>query len=368
MFPFRGRFQGAIAAAFLVLLMLGSFMPDPFVGGPSSVGNKPSKLFSISYLRHYFDSNMRYAATAPMLRGLIEYSLASSSSQNVYVGRHGHLYYGGEDAAAQSAGAVYRPVEIGHFIEMVASLNRALADRNIKLVVAIPPNSQSIAARDLPWWSVQRGPLEYDLALAELQKRTITTIDLKTTLLATQEGGDLYRYNDTHWKTLGALLAYNAVVGGVGHGEWQLEPKAVLGNTGPAPEGDLAHFMGIQRFLGDNEPSLLSPPWETWNTINLLKSPPYQPLFEPYSYERNDTSGAERVLILGDSFTRGFWLPFFLRTTVETIGWMHHSKCGFDFKDIERFAPTIVILAPTEREMPCDPTQWPLGLAHATQN
>ena len=78
-------------------------------------------------------------------------------------------------------------------------------------------------------------------------------------------------------------------------------------------------------------------------------------------YERRG-EGGERVLVLGDSFTQKFWLPLLQHSDAERIGWMHHSGCGFDFADVERFEPTLVILAPTERGMPCSLKAWPHGL------
>ena len=66
--------------------------------------------------------------------------------------------------------------------------------------------------------------------------------------------------------------------------------------------------------------------------------------------------------MLGDFFTQKFWLPLFQRSDAERIGWMHLSKCGFDFADLERFEPTLVIIAPTERAMPCTLDEWPVGL------
>ena len=44
------------------------------------------------------------------------------------------------------------------------------------------------------------------------------------------------------------------------------------------------------------------------------------------------------------------------------IGWMHFALCSFDFTDVARFRPKHVILAPTERFMPCPPKNWPKDL------
>jgi hypothetical protein len=58
------------------------------------------------------------------------------------------------------------------------------------------------------------------------------------------------------------------------------------------------------------------------------------------------------VLVIGDSFTRGFWQDYFGLHAGKYI-WMHHELCGFAASVVERYAPDIVILAPVERQMFC---------------
>ena len=68
------------------------------------------------------------------------------------------------------------------------------------------------------------------------------------------------------------------------------------------------------------------------------------------------------ILVLGDSFTQGFWQPLLMHSGAARIGWMHFALCSFDFTDVARFRPKHVILAPTERFMPCPPKNWPKDL------
>jgi alginate O-acetyltransferase complex protein AlgJ len=171
----------------------------------------------------------------------------------------------------------------------------------------------------------------------------------------------LYRLTDSHWTTRGAVFAFNLVVSGAGHREWTVDPQAVLSPLTPVAGGDLAHLMGIQRYLTDADAPILPMPEGGWEKVDILRSPPIDG-FDSYAYGRRRAEGGERVLVLGDSFTNLFWGPLFLRSDAERIGWMHHGACGFDFDDVERFEPTLVILAPTERKMPCVLTAWPAAL------
>jgi alginate O-acetyltransferase complex protein AlgJ len=362
----RRRFQGIVAVAILVLVMLGGLVPDPFVTLLPGSQPKQAQIGTLGQLTgffdgigDYFDSNMNYAASVPLLRGIVEYELGASSSPKVYIGRNNHLFYAAESAAAQSAGAIYRRSETLHFVDMATILRRELERRGAKLVVTIPPNAQSIAIDDLPSWSKARPPFEYDLAMGELRKRGIASVDLKTPFLAMEDRDAIYRLTDTHWRMRGAVLAFNLVVPGAGHPEWTVNPEAVLGPVTPIPGGDLARFMGIQRYLTDADAQMLPALEGGWEKLDILRPSPFAGVFDSYAYGRKGAKGGERVLVLGDSFTYYFWLPLFQRSDAERIGWMHHGFCGFDFADVERFEPTLVILAPTERVMPCALAAWP---------
>ncbi len=58
------------------------------------------------------------------------------------------------------------------------------------------------------------------------------------------------------------------------------------------------------------------------------------------------------MVVVGDSFTRGYWQDYFALRAGRYV-WMHHEQCGFMQSVVEFYAPDIVILAPTERQMFC---------------
>jgi alginate O-acetyltransferase complex protein AlgJ len=103
------------------------------------------------------------------------------------------------------------------------------------------------------------------------------------------------------------------------------------------------------------------PPISTWKESGTIHSPPHLDLFQPYALE-NAPDGAG-IFVLGDSFTQSYWQPLLLTSGASHIGWMHFALCSFNFSDVARFRPTYVILAPTERLMPCPQNNWPHGLA-----
>ncbi|CAM5443214.1 hypothetical protein AFEL58S_02694 [Afipia felis] len=350
------RYQGPFIAGLCLLLLLGSFAPDPLASGRAN-SSKPQHIFKSAY--DYFRSKSRYVALAPFIRGSIGYSLSSSLSSRVYIGRNQHLYYGEDNATDQSVGDIYRPDKVIRFVDMAAITHRELNKAGADLIVALAPNAQSVAIEDLPARPGSK-PLEYDLALTQLRSRGVKTSDVKSALLMRRDGNALYARTDTHWNNLGALLAFNRVVSDAGHPEWVV-PESRLGPMIEVPGGDLSRFMGIQKLLSESVPSFPNLNIKLWKKVSILQSALFGG-FSHYAYQRDDVEGA-RVLIVGDSFTQRFWLPFLHAAQgVESVAWLHHSMCQFDFEDVLRFRPNLVILIPTERYMPCASDRWPSGL------
>jgi hypothetical protein len=360
------RRLGVIAAAILVLVMIGALLPDP-VGTWRPFDLPRDRLRTTAWLAalpaavsRYVASNFGYGRSMPLLRGITEYAFSNPSDPRVFIGRNAHLYYNGENVVGQSTGSIYRPTEVRHFVDMADALRRALATTGGKLLVMLPPNAPSVATRDLPsWWHVS-GPLEYDLAMTELRQRGIATIDLKAALTARPDADELYRTTDGHWRWSGALVAFNLAMNAIGHGEWSLDPATSLSPV-TVRGGDLARLIGLQDYLSDQDYVVRGVPGG-WTATDVIQTAPFMGVFIPFAYER--APSGVRILVLGDSFTQGYWDPMLQFTGAARVGWMHHGFCTFDFNAVERFEPTIVILAPTERSMPCPADNWPRGLPH----
>jgi alginate O-acetyltransferase complex protein AlgJ len=363
------RYLGVIIMVLLVLVMFGSLVPDPmgaarpftWAGGKTAFIDRANALSRA--ISNYVSGNFGYSRSMPYLRGFIGNVFDAPNHPNVYYGRNKRLYFNGDNAVGQSSGSVYRQAAVEHFAEVADAMRRALAASGGKLVVMIPPNSQSMPSKDLPaWWRIS-GSLEYDLAIRELRQRGITTIDLKATFAAMPDVDNLYLRTDTHWRWKAALLAYNMAMQAIGHAEWSLDPATTLGPLAPAPSGDLARMLAMSDSFSDSDYALNLPQLTSvWKPTDTFRSPPFQDAFFPYASER--APDGVGILVLGDSFTMGFWRPLLERSGASRTGWMHFALCGFDFRDLERFKPDYVIIAPTERFMPCPPKNWPNGLSH----
>jgi len=366
--PAHRRYLGPAVLALLVLVMVGSLVPDPIdawhpfrvAAWKTSFSDRINALTKA--VRQFVGDNFSYARSLPYLRGALEYAVLTPSDPRVYFGQHRHLFYNSENVVGQSTGSLYRTDNVRHFVDVVDALRQALAASGGNVVVLSPPNAQSIPMRDLPpWWRIS-SPLEYDLAMRELRERGITTIDLKTAFAASPDLDTLYRRTDSHWRMSAALMAFNMAMRAIGHGDWSLDPATSLAPLARVPAGDLAHLIGLQDHLSDTDYALrVDPPARAWTAIDVFRGSPYAG-FIPYALER--APNGKRLLVLGDSFTMVTWRPLLEHVGAARIGWMHFSECAFDFTDVARFQPSYVIVAPTERLIPCKLTNWPRGLPH----
>jgi alginate O-acetyltransferase complex protein AlgJ len=78
-------------------------------------------------------------------------------SKLVLVGRHGRLFYLGDDSVQQSAGLVRRDSQVMETADFLAAMRDALGQRDIRLLVALPPNVATIYQDDLPSWARRNG-------------------------------------------------------------------------------------------------------------------------------------------------------------------------------------------------------------------
>jgi hypothetical protein len=281
--------------------------------------------------------------------GVVRYAVLLPSDLRVIIGRDRWLFLAGDGTIEQATGQVLREARIAEFADRAAQFQARLASRDARLLVAIPPNGATINRARLPAWAAAKPPkTEYDLMLAALAARGVAAVDLRPTLLAANSLRPVYRKTDTHWNRLGALVAYNAAVEALGEPGWVIDPDRVFREFEPATGGDLARLLAIDADVGDEDA--------------VIDLSPYRP--PPVVRTRIDTqfeSGGDlveaprdgpTVVVIGDSFTQGFWQDYFSLHARRYV-WIHHEQCGFVVALVESFDPQIVILAPTERQMFC---------------
>lgn len=279
-------------------------------------------------------ARLRYAADLP-------------SDLRVIIGRDNWLFLNGDGTIEQATGKLLRETEIARFADRAAALRAQLAGKGARLLVAIPPNGATINRARLPAWAAEAPPLtEYDLMMRALSARGVDAVDLRAPLLAA--GPPVYRRTDTHWNKFGALVGYNAAVGALGKPGWTIDPARVLRGFVPVEGGDLARLLALSGDLTDEDADIdLTPYGAQPVTVG-----PFETQFESGGDLIESGRDGPSVLVIGDSFTRGFWQDYFALHARRYV-WMHHEQCGFKPSAVDAAEPDIVILAPTERQMFC---------------
>jgi hypothetical protein len=270
----------------------------------------------------------------------------------VLIGREGRLFYLGDEAVRQSAGLLMRDQRVSDTVAVLTRINVALAARGARFVVAVAPNAATTYPDFLPPWARNRGRrTEYDLFLDELAANGVRAADLRPSVEAARAEGPVFYTNDTHWTARGAIAGFNAVVEADSHSDWRIDPKSALSPLVTRNGGDLARMLGFEDSATEMVENLIMPPGRT----------------ERFSGGPNDyvaTSGrpGPTVMVVGDSFTLGYFNPM-LMPHVGRLVWLHHSFCGFDWKAIDQFRPDEVWWVPTERYLVCNSGATPANFA-----
>jgi hypothetical protein len=279
-------------------------------------------------------ARLRYAADLP-------------SDSRVVIGRDNWLFLNGDGTIEQATGKWLREAEIAKFAERAAALRARLAPTGARLIVAIPPNGATVNRARLPAWAAETPAVtEYDLMMRALHLRGVEAVDLRVPLLGS--GPPVYRRTDTHWNKYGALIGYNAVVNALGKTDWLIDPARVLRGFVPVAGGDLARLLALSKDLADEDAEIDLAPY----AARPFEAAPFETQFESGGDLIETGREGAAVLVIGDSFTRGFWQDYFALHAKRYI-WMHHEQCGFKQSVVDAAKADIVILAPTERQMFC---------------
>ena len=306
----------------------------------------------------------RFGLRAQMIR--LHANLAKrwlgEGSESVLVGRHGRLFYLGDGSVKQSAGLVRRDSEITETADFLAAMRDALGQRNIRFLVASPPNAATIDQDDLPNWARnKRGATEYDRLLADLAARGVTMVDLRPAVWTARSKGPAYFLYDTHWTPRGAIAGFNAVAEADGHPEWRVDADAVLAPLSQRQGGDLARMIGVSDDVAEPSEQLALPP-EVFPSGSKVEVTGGQfPIYVTTSGRPGKT-----IMVVGDSFTKSYLAPMLLKD-VGRVVWQHHKWCAFDWKMIDRFQPDEVWWMPTERYLLCSPNVRPEGFPGGQQ-
>jgi alginate O-acetyltransferase complex protein AlgJ len=300
-------------------------------------------------LDRYLGEHFGLRAELVRLHGLLRYAVHLPSDLRVIIGRDNWLFLNGDGTIEQATGARLRESEIAKFADRAASLKDRFGARQAQFLVTVLPNGSTINRSRLPAWAAEAPRItEYDLMMRALAARNVASLDLRPALLAANAGHPTYRRTDTHWTKFGALIAYNATVAALGRPDWTIDPARVLRGFAPVEGGDLARLLAVAQDLRDEDAVIDLSPYGP--------PPPQAAKIDTQSEWGGDLVETGRagptVVVIGDSFTRGYWQDYFSVHAGRYV-WIHHEQCGFALSVVEAYAPAIVLLAPVERQMFC---------------
>ena len=102
-------------------------------------------------------------------------------------------------------------------------------------------------------------------------------------------------------------MAYDAVVDALGEPDWAIDPDRVLRGFETAPGGDLARLLAVSAGVTDEDARIDLSSYGP----RALSISPIDTQFESGGDLIDTGRSGPTVLVIGDSFTRGFWQDYF---------------------------------------------------------
>ena len=347
-----------------VAMGIGAFRPHP----PATLAAEnrviapwpplaPTREFATGFERAFSD---RFGARNALLRlhnRVLVRVFGVSPAPNVLIARDGWLFFKGEDGHALDR--FYRgtlPVDDSQLRGVVDELRRRahyLAPQGIAYVVTIAPDKATIYPEMLPAWVrpvTPRSPLDRLVAMIE-SDGSIRYVDLRPLLRAAKARDRVYYATDSHWNSLGAPVAYEAIMRAIGDA---LAPRTVS----IAPVTLPPYVPGVDVYHGDLARMTGDP--------NHFPEPDYAPLWKilsatdsrcakrqdagkdlGYAWYACDRPGLPRAVMYRDSMA----IPLIPLLSENFAHVVYVESHRFDPAFIARETPDVVIEEMVERAM-----------------
>ncbi len=180
--------------------------------------------------------------------------------ERVVLGKDGWLYLGNSSNQVidQHRGLISMPLDTLHTIATrLEQRQQELAQRGIKLVIFIAPDTQTIYPENLPDWAFPSfRPSRLDKFIAYMkQTTTIPIVDVRDTLTAVKPIRSVYFQTNTHWNSFGAIVSCAALLNQL-QTDFptlsNLREKDYTITQMPGYTGDLAELCMLQSSLIEN--------------------------------------------------------------------------------------------------------------------
>lgn len=275
---------------------------------------------------------------------------------NVMVGADGWLFYTGGRVVEQVTGEDIHIDRLESMVDFVERIYKESSQRKIKFLFIVAPNKHTIYREKMPS-KMQTVPAEQErtILLNLMQDRNIPTVDLVPILREARTYNQVYWKTDTHWNELGSYIAFNAIVDEFGYGGEGVEiNKSFVTYNDAGFSGDLARMLGLDALL--TEPRLeYRPPRVVVGNTNTIKrsSISYSDTdkgTELTGYELEANQPGPTILVIGDSFAT--FATYFMGFAKKVV-FVHHSHCRFDWNEVYKYAPDLILYQTAERYVGC---------------
>lgn len=244
--------------------------------------------------------------------------------------------------------------ELEHWVRTMERNQRWLAERGIRMLIAIAPNKHSIYPEYMPdWANVVDTEGRYQQILARLNKgSSLEMVDLHTALRKAKRRVRVYHKHDGHWNDLGAHVAYTAIVERIQESLPNVPLRSLDGfdvEWTEEPIGSMTKRLNIAEWMPEEIPQLrLRSPsnvirrdWPEGSPSDLMD------LIHLTQVIESDLPEQPKIVFVRDSFATSisrFAQESFQRTTL-----IHNGYGGFRRGLVMSQNPDIVVYEITER-------------------
>lgn len=222
-------------------------------------------------------------------------------NQSVMVGKENWLFYKGNDCIQDYRGGyVLTTEELEAYAAAAEALSNALEDSGARLCIMITPNKEAIYGDAYLPDKVRKfsSQSRADQIVAYLRENTnVSVIYPKETLQKAAEEYQVWKKYDTHWNNLGAFVASQDLLGGLGMERTSLSDVTVAEDG--TCSGDLAGMLGRTAKFSDDVSYQIT---DYNGDITCERTDYLQQSNLSFAQYESDALNAATLLCIGDSF------------------------------------------------------------------
>ncbi len=295
---------------------------------------------------NYYNDNLPFRSQLIRANGLIDFKLFGQSPvDRVIVGKEGWLFYNPpiEDSQpiAQCTGLKMSEEDLKQTAENLLLARQILAEQNIKLVVLVAPNKESIYGQDyLPQsYNAKIESTMADQVVDYIKQNTdINIVYPKNEILNAIKQYpqyDFYYKLDTHWNSLGGYIGAKELLNALDIQSPSFNELNITSKQGGA--GDLSDMTGLPDMFNYHVEYTVN----NYSTNSVAFDNSHEKI-DQYSTKNADPRS---VLVVRDSFATA--LQPFLNTQFNNTNYVHITS--YYPSVIEDCKPDVVVLQVVER-------------------